>query len=349
MSEFAGLSLWHRLQASVGRPFDLVGLGECSLDRVLRLPGRLADLSPLLSDALSGGKVRAQSMAQVGGGQIATALCAASRLGLRTAFCGVVGDDSDGREIQKGLREEGVDVTWVHVLSDIPTRSALILVDEHGERLVIEHRHPALLPPADRDPVPLLRHARVVHVDATCPEAALALLTQASACGCVGSLDLDHAGLQALPLLQAADLSVLSASVAMQITREPMPDSALRHLSQRLRKPLVATLGEQGSILALPTEQGTALVHQSAFPAMRSDAGLCDTTACGDTYRAALWASILQALDEMSGACDPRSVLANAMRAGSAAAAIKCRDLGRWGCPTTSQLSAFLRAAELRR
>lgn len=341
-------SIVDRLRHSRGRPLDLLGIGECSLDRVLRLPGRLADLGPLISDPLSGGKLRAQSLARVGGGQIATALCAASRLGLRSAFAGVVGDDSDGHEILAGLRAEGVDVQPAQVLAQVPTRSALILVDDGGDRLVIEHRDAALQPSCEQA-VATLAQTRMVHVDATFPDPALRSLQQAAAQGCVGSLDLDHAAPQALSLLQAADLTVLAAGVAGQITGERAVDVALLRLAAQLGKPLVATLGDQGSLLALPTEHGIELVAQPAFPAWRGAAGQLDTTACGDTYRAALLSTLLSTLDaaatEATEATDStgRTTLLASMRAGSAAAAIKCRDLGRRGCPTRDELAALLR------
>lgn len=335
-------SLWDRLRRSRGRNVDIVGQGECSLDRVLRLPGRLVELVPLLSDVMSGGKVRAQSLAQVGGGQIATALCAASRLGMRTAFAGVIGQDSDGEQILSGLRDEAVDVSRVHVLSQVPTRSALILVDAGGERLVIEHRHSALQPAPDRSDVDLLASARIVHVDATFPDSALALLQNAAAHGCLGSLDLDHAAAQALHLLEAADLSVLAAGVAAQMTGQTDVYVALRQLAQRLHKPLIATLGDQGSVLAVPHGDRVDLHHQPAFPAQRGEQGQLDTTACGDTYRAALLCSVLWSVDAQDAAFDPAASLRSAMRVGSAAAAIKCRDLGRSGCPTQPELTLFL-------
>lgn len=349
MSDSQIESMWNRLHRSHGRPVDIVGQGECSLDRVLRLPGRLVDLVPVLSDALSGGKVRAQSLAQVGGGQIATALCAASRLGARTAFAGVVGQDSDGEQILSGLREEAVDVSPVHILSQVPTRSALILVDAGGERLVIEHRHPALQPAPDRSDVDLLTSARIVHVDATFPESALALLRNAAAHGCLASLDLDHAAALALPLLQAADLSVLAAGVATQITGQTDVHVALSQLAQRLHKPLIATLGGQGSVLAMPHDDRVDLHHQPAFPAQRGEQGQLDTTACGDTYRAALLCSAMWSVDAQDAAFDAVASLRTAMRVGSAAAAIKCRDLGRRGCPTRSELTRFLQGAQRER
>jgi sugar/nucleoside kinase (ribokinase family) len=342
MSSPALPSLWDRLLQSRGRSLDLLGLGECSLDRVLRLPGRLADLAALLTDTLSGGKLRAESVARVGGGQIATALCAASRLGLRTAFAGVVGDDSDGREILAGLAEDGVDVGSAQVLPGVPTRTALILVDSQGERLVIEHRDPMLHPRPERSLEDRLTQTRVVHVDATFPASALRLLARARAQGCIGSLDLDHAGPDALGLLQAADLTVLAAGVAGQITGESDPRDALCALTLRLGKPLVATLGEAGSLLSLPGSAGVEIVHQPAFPAVRGEAGRIDTTACGDTYRAALLTAILRAIDAQPGPIDARALLGHAMRAGSAAAAIKCRDLGRRGCPQRDELDALL-------
>src|SRR5689334_13470503 len=94
-----------RKPTSERRDFDVVGFGECSIDEVWVVPS-------LAGGALRG-KVRAHKRDRLGGGQIATAMVACARLGLRAAFCGTVGDDLDGGDVVAGLSGEGVDVDGV--------------------------------------------------------------------------------------------------------------------------------------------------------------------------------------------------------------------------------------------
>lgn len=331
--------LFLRLMQSGGRPIDVLGLGECSQDRVLRLPGRLSTLAPLFSDPQSGGKLSANSLDRVGGGQVATALCAASRLGYRCAFAGVVGDDSDGREVLAGLQAEGIDTTATSVLPQIPTRSALILVDERGDRVVLEHRHPSLLPPPDLPSAALLGQTRIVHVDATFPAAAQRALRQGRAAGALTSLDLDRDTPDAVALLPEADLAIVAAHIPPRLTGLAEIEPAACALARTLPGRLIVTLGEAGSLLALPDGEAVIGHRQAAFPAV-AGAGLPDSTACGDTYRAALLCALLDAAP--SSPDEAWLAFRQAMRAGSAAAALKCRDLGRRGCPRRDELAAFL-------
>ncbi len=331
--------LFARLAASSGRPLDLLGLGECSLDRVLRVPGRLAELAPLFADPLRGGKLSAKSLDIVGGGQVATALCAAARLGCRTAFAGVVGDDSDGREVLAGLHAEGVETAATIVGPGLPTRSALVLVDEHGDRVVLEHRHPDLVAARGAVAPALLSQARIVHVDATFPTAAKQVLRDGQAAGALTSLDLDGDTREAVALLHEADLAVVAASVPLRLCGGPDVEAATLALARQIPAVLLVTLGEAGSLLAIPDGAGARLHHQAAYRA-ESVGVQPDSTACGDTYRAALLAALLDASTAMEDT--PLDRLTSAMQQGSAAAALKCRDLGRRGCPSRAELTAFL-------
>jgi sugar/nucleoside kinase (ribokinase family) len=64
-----------------------------------------------------------------------------------------------------------------------------------------------------------------------------------------------------------------------------------------------------------------------AFPAER----VVDTTACGDTFRAALLVALLDGLRPAEG-----------LRFANAAASLKTRDLGRRGCPRRAEVNALM-------
>jgi sugar/nucleoside kinase (ribokinase family) len=302
--------LARRLQQD--RPLDVVGLGECSVDEVWVVPSR-----PEWS-----GKLHAVKRERLGGGQVATAMVAAARLGLRAAYLGAVGDDAEGRLVADGLAGEGV-AAHLRTVAGGSTRSALILVDEKsGDRSVIEHADKRVVVPHDEVDGALLARARVLHLDATQLGASLAAARLARAHDVVVSLDLDHARPGVDELLELVDICVVSDGVPSQLTGEADLEQALRALAQRTGPFVACTLGPRGA---------AALDHGHLVLSPAFDVEVVDTTACGDTFHAAVIVGLL----------DGRSV-GDTLRFANAAAGLKCRDLGRRGCPTRAEVNALI-------
>jgi sugar/nucleoside kinase (ribokinase family) len=324
------------LRASRGRPLDVLGIGEISHDMVLQLPPPTALRAPLVD------KLSAVALTTHGGGQIATAMVAAQRLGLHAGMCGAVGADAAGREQLAELAREGVTVDGVAVCPTAQTRLGILLVDADGDRRVIEWCHPELQPPADAPTPAVLQTTRAVHVDATYPAVSLRAARRAQATGTLISVDFDRARLAdhavLSELVALADLCVVSARFPSELTGEPDADRAVLSLSARTAGFVVVTRGAAGGVAVV---DGTL----RPFPALPPPA-LVDTTACGDTFHAALLTYLLErveaAPDSAADLADPAAVWADAVIFASAAAALKCRDLGRRGCPTRAEVAAFL-------
>jgi sulfofructose kinase len=301
--------LARRLQQE--RALDVVGLGECSVDEVWVVPSR-----PEWS-----GKLHALRRERLGGGQVATAMVAAARLGLRAAWLGAVGDDLAGRIVTDGLADEGVEV-HARALAGA-TRSALILVDEKsGDRSVIEHVDRRVVLPSDELDGSLIARARVLHLDGTHMSTALAAARIARAHDVVVSIDVDHARPGLDELLELVDVCVVSEGVPHQLTGEDDLEQALRQMAKRTGPFVCCTLGPRG---AAALDDGH-LVLSPAF-----DVEVVDTTACGDTFHAGVIAALLEG----------RSV-GDTLRFANAAAGLKCRDLGRRGCPTHAEVNALI-------
>jgi sugar/nucleoside kinase (ribokinase family) len=300
-----------RQPTSEPRAFDVVGFGECSIDEVWVVPS----LPPA-------GKMRAQKRDRLGGGQIATAMVACARLGMRAAFCATVGDDADAGDLVAGLEAENVDVAGVQRYARASTRVALILVDERGDRAVIDTGRGASVPAP-----PLLRDrvaaARVLHLDVTEPAYAMLAAHHAREHGTLVSLDIDHPAPGLDELLPLVDLCITARGVAEQLTGETHLEAALRALAAKTGGLVGSTLDGDGAALL---DDGH-LIMSPAFPVDH----LVDTTACGDTFRAAFLCALLESQP-------PRQ----ALRFANAAAALKCRDLGRRGCPTRAEVNALL-------
>lgn len=334
--------LLRKARATAQRPLDVLGIGECSADLVLTLPTGVS-LSQALPDKLS-----ATEFLQLGGGQIATAMVAAQRLGLRTALSTAVGDDARSAQLLQELATEGVQLTAVQLCAGLPSRTALLLVDATGDRRVLEWRDPGLNLPTSRLTPDLIASARVLHVDLTYPEASLHAAALAKQLGTVISVDLDQATPEAAQLLALADLCVVSEEFPKLLTGQPDPEQAALHFAKVCGGLPVVTRGAAGCIALLSTQSTTSSAPELTklvVPALTPPV-LLDTTACGDTFHAALIAALLQAATaEASDLANQRDQqqLTTWLHFACAAAALKCRDLGRRGCPTAAEVAAFIR------
>jgi len=81
--------------------YDVFGLGQCSLDRILVVPRFPAP----------DGKVEGRGWREQGGGPVANALHALAGWGRRCAFAGVAGDDGAAPQMAAELEAAGVDTS----------------------------------------------------------------------------------------------------------------------------------------------------------------------------------------------------------------------------------------------
>jgi sulfofructose kinase len=301
-----------RAQSQEPPLFDVVGLGENSVDLVYRVP-----TLPVAGTGRS--KVPIASHAVQYGGQIATAIATCASLGLRTTYLGAFGDDDRGALIRQALAQRGVDLSAASV-RPVPNRYAVILVDDRtGDRLVLHHRDAALratLPPGS------LR-ARWLHVDAEQGELALQAAARAVSEGMQVSCDVDDASDLARELVQRATVPILAEHVPEALTGERDAERALQKLARPGHVALCVTQGTRG---ALMLHEGR-LFHAPAFAVQA-----VDTTGAGDVFRGALIYAMLRE-DE------PREVLSFA----NAAAAVSVTRAGALdGVPSLDEVNRLL-------
>lgn len=298
--------------------FDLLGLGQASVDHV----GSVDGLPPL------GGKLAMLSYELLPGGQVATAMLAAARLGLRASYVGSVGSDAAADLVLAPLVSAGVDVSGVRRVPGASTRLAVILVDRaSGERTVLGYRDPRLRLHEGDAPIARVAEARCLLVDAEDPPASRAAAAAARRAGVPVVADVDAGGAGVEALLAHVDFPLVSRSFAESFGLDGTVRSGLRRLLELGAKMAVATLGERGC-LALTTEREIA---SAAFPIAPRD-----TTGAGDVFHAAFAWGLLEGLDGDA-----------LLRAANAASALSCRGLGaQGGLPTRAELDAFLRERE---
>lgn len=256
--------------------FDLLVLGDANPDLILR-----GDVRPSFGQA----ERLVDEAALVLGGSGAITACAGSRLGLRVAFAGVVGDDLFGRFVRDALEERHVDTRGVLVDAHRPTGLSVILARPDDRAILTSTGTIGDLRGEIVD-ADLLRSARHVHVSSYYLQRALrrdlpSLFDQAHEAGASTSIDPNwdpeerwDSGL--LELLSRTDAFFPNSAEARAITGVDDVDVAAEALSER--GATVAVKFGQGGGLAT---DGREAVRSQAVP---SD--VVDTTGAGDTFDA---------------------------------------------------------------
>jgi sulfofructose kinase len=292
--------------------WDVVGLGENSVDIVYRLDGAVT----------ANAKLAITDRRLLPGGQVATTLCTCAALGLRTGYVGTFGNDDRAHVIRAALGEHRVDTAAAQI-RDAPNRYAVILVDGGtGDRTVLWQRHQALALEAGDIDASVVTSARVLHVDNVDEEAAIAAAHLARAAGLQVTTDIDRVSPRTPHLIAAATFPVLAEHVPAALTGEPKPERALMLLRQRHEGMLCVTLGRRGAMLL----DGNRLHQAPAF-----EVSAIDTTGAGDVFRGALIYALLRG--------DRPDVM---LRFANAAAAISCtREGAIGGVPTLAEVEAM--------
>jgi sugar/nucleoside kinase (ribokinase family) len=295
------------------KKFDVVGIGRNCVDY----------LAVLLTLPAPDSKVPMKEFKMVGGGQATTALVALSRLGLKTAYMGVVGDDPAGRLVLDGLRREGVDLTNVVVDGDLPTPVALIFVDEASGTRTIAYQptSPDRLKHAAIN-IEIVLSARCLMIDPHETLFGLELAPLAKARGIPIIYDAEHLAEGFYEMLAAADYIIGSEDV-IQTLEAVTPEEALKRLLSFGARAAVITLGAKGSIAL--TANG--LIR---CPAYRIE--VVDTTAAGDAFHAGFAYGILKGWE-----------LKKILTFSNAMGALVCRALGgRESLPSLEEIHEFL-------
>jgi len=286
-------------------------------------------------------KVKMQKHAVIGGGPAGNAAAGASRLGMKAAFCGTVGDDADGRMILDEFAREGVDTSLVRVRKGATSAIAYLWIEATtGNRSCAWTREGLDELSADEitpEVAEVIRHAKVLHLDGHNAAGAIASAKIAKAAGVTVMYDAGTMRDGREELLSLADLVICSGEFAVSVAAgqeklittgytESEVASAVRQLYAKYHPTVLgATMGVKGSMCF----DGTNLVKCPAFKVEK----VVDTTGCGDLFHVGFAVRWLETHD-----------LLLCQRFGAAVSAIKCRGLsGRPpSAPTREEVEAFL-------
>ena len=267
-------------------------------------------------------RVLADEISRAGGGPAAVAAVALSRLGVKSAIVGTIGDDADGKEVLRIFAQEGVDTSGISIGTTATAGSVIVASKEHSAR-AISTRQPVAQAAMNEAAKKLIASAQWVHVD----HVGVKRLDEAGISRGNGpqiSFDAGYGVETFDPIL--VDLFV--PTDRQMALRYPGIDLAvaLENDSMKAGNTVVATQGSAGSAGFSPE---TGLVTAPGFKV-----DVTSTLGAGDVFHGALVAQLIQG-----------HPLQEAMRRANAVAALSCRGLdGQSKIPTTTELNAYLEA-----
>lgn len=295
--------------------FDVAGIGLNATDTLI-----LVDKFP----AYAGKGLYADEIVSPGG-QVATAMVACARLGLRASYTGVVGDDERGRIQIESLRASGLNIDGVVVRKGCPNQSAFIVVDRStGERTVF-WRHPECLRmEAGELRADVITSARLLHIDGYDTALAARAVAIARGAGIPVTADVDTIYHGFERVLANVDYLIASSEFPERWTGEADPFKALELIQKDYGMRVAAmTLGSWGAL---------ARCHGRFFYAPAYVVDCVDTTGAGDVFHGAFCYAVLQGM-----------AIGEALEFSNAMAALNCTALGaRGGIATLSEIRQFM-------
>ena len=264
------------------------------------------------------------------GGKGANQAVAAARLGAEVQFLGCLGEDAFGDALLQGMAAEGILTDKAKRITDAPTGTAMILVNDHGENSIVVHSGANFeLTPADIEANrEMFDAADVVLLQLETPlETVQRSLELAAESGCVSILDVGSD--QDLPEAVWSAASVISPNVheaarlaGLNPDNDKTPQDIAEILYQKYGVTVVMKMGGEGSLYLGADGFQTAPAF-SVKPV--------DTTAAGDAFTGALgvfW-----------GTMEMTDVLRHANATGALAVT---REGAQPSLPTRDELASFL-------
>jgi sulfofructose kinase len=269
-------------------------------------------------------KYRASGFESVGGGPAATAAVAIARLGGQARLAARTGDDAIGDFIVSELEGYGVDCSLVGRLQLRKSSLSAVLVDEQGERLIVNYLDPLLEPNTESLPDELPDDVDVVLGDIRWPEGSQHLFKVARQGGVPAVLDADLPVPADGELVRTATHVAFSAPALADYTNDNDTESALRAVAATTDAWCCVTLGREGAMF---------IDNDEVCKVAAYDVPVGDTLGAGDVWHGAFALALAEG----------QSII-EAVTFASAAAALKVQNGGgRAGCATRIDVERFLR------
>ena len=300
------------------KPFNVVGMGLNSVDLLNIVPQ-----FPALNS-----KMEILMFSKQGGGQVATAMVALARWGIKTKYIGKVGDDELGQFSLRSIREEGVEVSSVTIESNATNQFATIIVDGvSGERTILWSRDGRLMYREGELRKEEVCSGKLLHLDGHDIQAAIQCVKWAKEEGIPIVIDIDKVEPLTSELIRKIDFIIASSRFPSLLTGISNREKALLELQKQTQGFLCATLGHEGAM---------ALVNGKIHRVKGFEVDAIDTTGAGDVFHAGFIYGLFQNWEVME-----------ILRFANAVTALKCRyPGGRKGIPTLKEAQKLLSGTE---
>jgi sugar/nucleoside kinase (ribokinase family) len=308
---------------------QVVGIGSCTVDFFALVPRLLGPEE----------KTNAKRLEIHAGGVTANNLTQVARLGATAGWLGLLGDDDNGRIIEKAFLDDGMDISGIEVVKGELSSLTWIPVDAEGERCIymfpnvtgkisVHQVHTRFAPhikkakhfhtEASQLPLLPLREAMQMARDAGVRVFFDLDVSPNFFCQCnLGTQDELAASLKFVDVLKPCK------AAALEFTGEQDHERMARKLLQMGPSVVAITLGGNGCLLASKDQ----MVHVPAFTVKP-----VDTTGAGDAFMGGLSYGLLQKWDlERVGA------FANAC------AALCCTKVGARAMSRYNEVVSFIR------
>ena len=310
---------------------DVVGIGSCGVDYFAIVPRLLGP-----EEKISASRIEIHA-----GGVTGNNLTQVARLGATTGWLGLIGDDENGRLIQKAFTDDAMDLSGVEVVKGEYSTMTWIPVDAQGERCI--YMFPNINGKLSVQQVssrfaPHIRRAKHFHTEASqLPIApvkeAMRIATQAKV-RVLFDLDVSPSFFAQMNLgtqqeltdaLKFVDVLKPCKAAAREITGESDYDAVADKLLDLGPSIVAITLGSDGCLIASREER----VRVPAFQVK-----VVDTTGAGDAFMGGLSYGLLQGWDFARV-----GIFANAC------AALCCTKVGARAMARRDEVAAFIQAS----
>ncbi len=302
----------------MGVEYDVVGMGLNAVDHICVIPR-----FPKYDE-----KLRMVDFKRSPGGQVASALVACSRWGLRTRYIGKFGGDEMGDFSYRSLQVEGIDLEYCKRIDGALNQFAFIMVDKQtGERTIIWKRDERLAITPDEVPIDAITSGRYLLLDGHDALAASRAASEAKRRGIEVIVDGESIKEGTKELVMSCDYLVCTRSFASNFAGASDLNHALDLISSMGIKCVVVTLGKDGAI---------ARMGGRGFRSRGFKVNCVDSTGAGDVFHGAF----------LYGLCKGWE-LERILDFSNAAAALNCTELGaRGGIRPVDQIFDLIKNGE---
>ncbi len=279
---------------------EVVGLGALNIDHIYKVKRILDDGEAVVNEVIP-----------FPGGSAANTIYGLAKLGVKTGFTGVVGDDAEGKTLLQDFQKVAVDTSQIKAKPGAKTGSVLCLSDRLGRRsLYVLPGANSLLNTSDLD-LTCINQAKLLHLSSFADEKQLQVLLKLMA-----KLDLSvklsfspgalyaAKGLDTLtPILSRTYVLFINQNELQQLTGEDVTVGAESCLKQGCQI-VAVTLGkgmrlESGKGISRRTVTAVGYIRDAESeytiePASQKMVSEVDTTGAGDAFAAGFLHGLLK-------------------------------------------------------